>query len=139
MTRRDNARVSLASPPPDRYGTAASRYTLPSCGHRREPLGRAVFLAAKNLRQTLLEQPARRHGDRLGLSDDQMVQHPDPNQPQRLSQFAGDGLIRRARFGNAAGMVVRENHRRSVMPKARTHHFPWMHARTIDGPGTQIT
>jgi hypothetical protein len=54
-----------------------------------------------------LEQTARRHGDRLGLSDDQMVQHADPDQAQRLPQFAGDGLIRRARFGNTAGVVVR--------------------------------
>lgn len=52
-----------------------------------------------------LEQTARRHGDRFGVSDDQMIQHPDPHQPQRLPQFASDGLIRRAGLGHTAEIV----------------------------------
>lgn len=46
-------------------------YTLPSCGSRREPSGRAVFFG-ENIE---LEQAAGSHRYGFGVADHQMVQH----------------------------------------------------------------
>jgi hypothetical protein len=75
--------------------------TLPSCGSRREPPVRAVFFA---LRKNL-EHAAGGHRYRFGLPDDEVIQHSHSDQPQRMSQFAGDGLIGGTRLGDATDRV----------------------------------
>ena len=65
------------------------------------------------------EQSALREGDGLIAGDDEMVEHLDLDQRERLLQVARQELVRLARLRHARRMVVREDHRRRVDAQRR--------------------
>ena len=56
--------------------------------------------------------------------DNEMIQNPDVDQREGLLQRLRQQLVSTARFGDAGRMVVREDHRRSVVRKASLQRPP---------------
>lgn len=68
MTRCDNNPSITGVSPVGPIRDCRIPNTLPSCGSRREPSGRAVFFG-----RTALKQAAIGHGYRVGVADHQVI------------------------------------------------------------------
>src|SRR6267154_5634158 len=85
--------------------------------------------ARRRIRRRSSQQPAFGEGHRAGSGDDEMVQHLNVDQSERAFQRAGEDLVGMARFGDAGGVVMRENHRRRVMLERALHDLARVNAR----------
>src|SRR3990167_9559584 len=74
------------------------------------------------------QQAALGEGERLTASDDEMIEHFDLDQRERLLQVARQQLVGLAGLRHARRVVVREDHGRSVRGKRSLDYFARIHA-----------
>ena len=67
-----------------------------------------------------------------------MIQQPDVDQRQGLLESTGDQLIGLTRLGNAARVIVGEDHRGRIAAQSLLDHFARMDARPVDGAAEQL-
>jgi len=67
-----------------------------------------------------------------------MIEGLDLDQGERLSELLCDALIRLARVGDPAWMIMGEDGRRRVMAHGGLEHLARMHARPVDGAPEQF-
>ena len=70
-------------------------------------------------------------GDRVGSGDDQVVEHPDVDERQRVAQAQRDELVRPTGLGHARGVIVGQDDRCGVMGERLAQYLAGMHARSI--------
>src|SRR5580698_7722215 len=96
-----------------------------------------------------VKQGAGRAGSRLDQSPlckreaavvghDEVIEHTDVDQLQRLAQAARDELIGMAGLGDSGGVVVREDDGGRVAGECLLHHLARMHAGAVDGAAKQF-
>src|SRR5258706_6729862 len=71
--------------------------------------------ARRRVRRRSSQQPAFGERHRARPGDDEMVEHLNVDQSERAFQGAGEDLVGMARLADAAGEVMRANHRPSDM------------------------
>ena len=64
---------------------------------------------------------------------DQVIEHTDVNESQRVFQSLGDEFVRLARFGDATGMIMQEYAGGRITQQRLLDHLAWMDAGAIDG------
>ena len=67
-----------------------------------------------------------------------MIEHPNFDQRERLSQPAGDRLVRLARLGDTGWMIVTEHNCRGVVMQRRLDHLTDMYLGTVDGAAEHL-
>ena len=76
--------------------------------------------------------------DADAIAHDQVIDHPDVDQRQRIAQAPGDELIGLTRLGDARWVVVSENERRRASLERAFHDFARVHARAVDRAAEQL-
>lgn len=69
---------------------------------------------------------------------DQMIEHPNIDQRQRVPQAQRDEFVRSARLGDAGGVIVREDQARCVVSESLSDHLAWVDVRGIEGAAEQL-
>ena len=67
-----------------------------------------------------------------------MIEHPNVDQRQRRFERLSEGFVSPARLAYARRVVVRQDRRTGVDGQRRSHHFPRVDARPIDGTGEKL-
>ena len=67
-----------------------------------------------------------------------MVEHPDVDEGEGVTQAHGDEFVGVARLGDARGVVVREDDRRGVVGQCLTQHLARMDRRPVDGAAEEL-
>lgn len=70
--------------------------------------------------------------------DDEVVEHINLHQPQRVAQGAGQAVVGVARRGVARWVVVRKDDCGGVVLQRDFHHFARPHSGFIDGAAEQF-
>ena len=65
---------------------------------------------------------------------DEVVQNPDVDERERVLEGLRERLVRPARFGNARGVIVREDDGRGIEVQRAFHDFARKHARLRERP-----
>lgn len=73
------------------------------------------------------------HGQRLAIADDEMIEHPHIDQPERIAEPARQLPISLARFGHARGMIVGQNDRCGIVRQRALDHLTGIHTGPVDG------
>ena len=84
------------------------------------------------------EYAAARQRGRRPVAHDQMVEQPYVDQRESGLEALRDLLIRWARFGDAAGVIVGENYSRRVYRQRLFDDFSGVHARAVDRAAEQF-
>ena len=79
------------------------------------------------------EEPAFGKGHALTGGDDEVIEHPNVHQRQRIPKPSGDRLVRVTRLGNTRRVVVEKDDRGRVDLEGTLHHDAGMYRRAIDG------
>jgi hypothetical protein len=74
----------------------------------------------------------------LRSGNDQVVKHPDIDQPKRVYQSARDELIGVRWLSDPGWMGMTEDHSGRVEPQSFLDDFPWMHRRAINGAAKEL-
>lgn len=77
------------------------------------------------------QQSAFRERQAVVVADDQVVEHADVHQRQRVAQPPRDQFIRLAGLGNSRRMVVREDQRGGIVLQRLPHDLPRVNAGAL--------
>src|SRR5688500_3190921 len=77
-------------------------------------------------------------GQAAVVADDEMVEHTNVHERERVAQTARDELIGLARLRDARRVVVREDERRGVVLQRLAHDLARMNAGTVDGAAKHL-
>src|SRR6266516_3600254 len=124
---------------PVTWQTRAMRCSAGKGAHyRSKPGARSSSTPQRRIRRGSSQQPAFGKGHRAAACDDEMVEHLNVDQGERALQRACEDLVGMARLGDPGGVVMRENHGRSVMPQGALHHLARVDTRLGQGAAEKL-
>jgi len=86
----------------------------------------------------VLQEPALGEREAGAIAHDEVIEHPDIEQRERIAQATRDELIGLARLGDPGRVVVRKDHCGRVVRERLPHDFTRVHAGAVDGAAEEF-